>query len=223
MQMDSRPVILPFFGGNHCPVQYWTDWEGHDYYVRFKNGFLSVDRDSEEVFEASIGESSEWGDEETTLYLGLISEAIQTDGFDRLHVPVEHEAPRHPWYQLGPLPKRPVGFGCGLQTPLGIPLPETRDWTEDKRLPNIHYHTFDCVEWVGAGEFGQWQAAHPGGREEYLRYEAEKNSQRRKWWLKHRMLRDIFVELPLGCCWLGWNVLTSLIGRNQRARPKDGS
>ena len=41
----GEPELLPFERGGGGTVQYQVRWEGYDYYIRYRHGSLSIDRD----------------------------------------------------------------------------------------------------------------------------------------------------------------------------------
>lgn len=102
--------ILDFDGGGSCPVQYFLDYEGHEYFVCYRHGWLTIQIDDMEVFAQRIGNAYDgtWSDEHTTVYLSLISEGIRTNSIVNLELPEIRDAHSHPMFLLGPLPKSHV-------------------------------------------------------------------------------------------------------------------
>jgi len=100
--------ILPFKGGGSFPVQYELIIDEAGYYVRYRSGWLSIDKNGVEVFEQCLNAADEydgeWSDEETTVYLYLIGKAIEAGDFDGLALPDKEAAKSHPLYMPGPQP-----------------------------------------------------------------------------------------------------------------------
>jgi len=106
----SSPLdeILPFEGGGSFPVQYEIDIRETNYYVRYRSSWLTIDRNDIEVFEQCLNPADdtdgEWNNEETTVYLYLISQAIRSGDFETLTLPDKEQAKSHPLYIPGPQP-----------------------------------------------------------------------------------------------------------------------
>jgi hypothetical protein len=123
--MDEWDVILDFgeSGGGALPVQYEVSFGGHDYYVRYRHSWLTIDRDlctdrEEEVFVQQLAEEDAddgyWSDKETNVYLYLISKAIRQGSLRSLVLPRIAEVRRHPFYRRGPFPRYVLRV-CGLE------------------------------------------------------------------------------------------------------------
>jgi len=182
------PDILPFWGTTTGTCQLWLEHDGHNYYVRYRGGWISVERDEEEVFAKQIGTqyACSWSDEETTVYLGLISDAIRHGVIETLDVPEANQAGEHQWYRKGPLPLVEAGLVCGAETPPGILLDVFGDSqkTAARRHAGIHYHSNECIKVVPACELDNWIGEHP-----------DEHRKLNKW--RKRLRRDEF--------WWGWN------------------
>jgi len=100
--------ILPFAGGGSFPVQYEVSVGDCDYYVRYRGSWLTIEKNHEQVFEQCLNQAAEddgeWCNEETTVYLYLISQAIRSGDFDTLTLPDKEQAKSHPLYRPGPQP-----------------------------------------------------------------------------------------------------------------------
>lgn len=100
--------ILPFEGGGSFPVQYEVDVGNTNYYVRYRGSWLTIEKNHEEVFEQCLNPANdgdgEWSDEETTVYLYLISGAIRSGDFGTLALPSKDQVKSHPLYVPGPQP-----------------------------------------------------------------------------------------------------------------------
>jgi hypothetical protein len=157
--------LFAFVGGGECPVQYYLTFAGRDYYVRYRSGLLSVDVDFATFFEQPVGDDDDhdWNDEETTLYLGLISEAIRTGDVAALQVPSIAEAQFHLWYQRGPLPVYIVGSKCiYITNPQVQPLiTSNRHARKRFRQAGGHIHSDGCFHKVRACDVQQWLDLHP--------------------------------------------------------------
>lgn len=164
-QTATNLSLLTFVGGGECPVQYHLTFGGHDYYVRYRAGLLSVDRDGVTLFEQPIGDDHDhdWNDEETSLYLGLISDAIRTGDVAVLHVPSITEAQSHPWYQKGPLPIYTVGPLCIHATNPEVPSVFLGNRHARKRFKQAggHIHTDKCFQELRACDVQGWLDLHP--------------------------------------------------------------
>jgi hypothetical protein len=99
--------ILQFEGGGSCPVQYHLEYDGREYYIRYRHGWLAIELDDDEVFSQRIAGANDgtWSDEHTTVYLCLISDAIRGNSIGTLTVPTIENAHDHPMFVLGPLPR----------------------------------------------------------------------------------------------------------------------
>ncbi len=100
------------YGGGSHPVQYTARYEGHEYYIRFRSGFLTISKDDQEVFGQDYDSchpdysDNAWNDEETNVLLHLISEAVRKKDFSSLSIPEKgNELKNHPFYRKGPFPK----------------------------------------------------------------------------------------------------------------------
>jgi len=108
--IEGSDVLLAFHDyGTSCPVQYDVDYGGHNYYVRYRSGWLTITRnidgDDVEVFEQELcadGLDGFWSDEATNVYLALISRAIVEDGIANLKLPEKQVIRNHPFYRKGP-------------------------------------------------------------------------------------------------------------------------
>ena len=107
--IEGSDVLLPFSDyGTSCPVQYDIAHKGHNYYVRYRHGWLTITRDIDtdniEVFEQMLCESDDgfWSDEATNVYLALISRAIIAEKFADLSLPEKGSIRFHPFYRKGP-------------------------------------------------------------------------------------------------------------------------
>ena len=109
-------TILDFDGGGSCPVQYFVDYEEHEYYIRYRHGWLTIESGDNEVFSQRIAGAHDgrWSDKQTTAYLYLISDAIRNNSIQDLVVPTIENTPNHPMFVLGPLPRSHI-IQCGQQ------------------------------------------------------------------------------------------------------------
>ena len=94
--------------GTSCPVQYDIDYRGHNYYIRYRSGWLTITLDIEgdniELFEQQLcddGVDGFWSDEATNVYLALISRAIIDDTIGSLKLPEKRIIRLHPLYRKG--------------------------------------------------------------------------------------------------------------------------
>jgi hypothetical protein len=173
----SNPLtsILPFWGGGECPAQYYLSWKEHIYYIHYRHGWISVEVDDREVYEKRLGSNYDgfFTDEETTVYLWEISQAICEGTLSKLSLPTLFEAQSHPLYIKGPLPLHPVGLSCGQQQGPDIPsgVPNNRHTRRRRREQGIHDHEVRCLTFVPAQDVNSWIKAHPAEhlafREEY--------------------------------------------------------
>jgi hypothetical protein len=105
--MKIGGVLFPDWGGS-CPVQYEVDHEGHHYYVRYKHSWITITVDNaKDVLEQGLAPDADddgfWNDEETNVYLHLISDAIRAGTLASLRLPTKKEAKSHPLYVQGPI------------------------------------------------------------------------------------------------------------------------
>jgi hypothetical protein len=161
----SVTSILPFSGGGECPVQYFLTWKEHHYYVRYRDGWISVAVDDQEVYEKRLGARFDGflSDEETTVYLWEISRAICESTLSKLSIPTLFEAQSHALYIKGPLPLHPVGLSCGQQQRPRLPsgVPNNRHTRRRRREQGIHDHTVGCMTFVPAQDVDSWVKVHP--------------------------------------------------------------
>ena len=162
--------MLPFVGGGSFLVEYDLDYNEHNYYVRYKYGRLSVERDeltghAEVVLEQTLADANGydgWSDEETTVYLGLISDAIRNDGFAGLNLLTIRGAPNHPYYRKGPLPLYSFGPVCGKdQAPFPPGSKENSCDRRRRRKQGFHDHSHRCWVTVPTCEREAYAQAHP--------------------------------------------------------------
>ncbi len=151
-----------FQGGGDSPVQYFGDHEGRSYYVRYKYGRAEVYGDGPALLEQEIGDEhdSVWTDEETTVYLALIEDAIVRAELATLRLPTIAEAHAHPLHRRGPLPTHLVGLRCGQHVdPESAWRRSARERTE-AAADGAHAHSVECHIHVPADEVDEWIAAH---------------------------------------------------------------
>ena len=157
--------ILPFSGGGECPVQYHLNWKEHNYYIRYRDGWIFLTVDDHEVYEKRLGSNHDGflTDEETTVYLWEISQAICEGTPAKLSLPTVFEAQSHPLYIKGPLPLHPVGLSCGQQRGPDVPsgVPNNRHTRQKRREQGIHDHTTKCMTFVPAQDVDSWVKEHP--------------------------------------------------------------
>ncbi|HEX2865034.1 MAG TPA: hypothetical protein VHN99_10735 [Deinococcales bacterium] len=158
-----RPNFLEFEPVNGQPIgsmgfpTYYQAWhKGHLYFMYYGHGevrvWLEDTPGKDDVFAQDLDEDDlsygYWSMEETSVYLGLLSEAIRESRLDRLVLPSLDEAPKHPYYARGPYPVVPVGV------PLGLPPDADRQVAAK------------AVIWVPAEEVDDWIEQHPAEHEE---------------------------------------------------------
>jgi uncharacterized protein (TIGR02996 family) len=110
---ESQVDRLPWEGGGGFPVQYFLDWEGRSYYLRYRWGGFTVDVDDLTVVSCGLGlqAGGEWTAEETNVILSVVSRAIveetpmaaleaELEALD-LRAHPDHRAGRHPLYTAG--------------------------------------------------------------------------------------------------------------------------
>ena len=147
------------------PVQYHLEYEDHEYYIRYRWGWISIDRDEDEVFERRLGGEFDgaWSDEQTTVYLGLISDAIRQGSFEKLELPNTAQVSAHPWFRTGLLPEVEAGIVCGKKVPplilLGMYSKNHKNRVQKRE--GIHLHSDECVLYVPASELDAWICEHP--------------------------------------------------------------
>ena len=108
-EIAGSDVVLPFHGlGTSCPVQYDIDYAGHNYYIRYRWGWLTVTLDIDstdtELFSQQLSQNEFdgfWSDEATNVYLALLSRAIRDGKLAELRLPAKEEIRNHPLYRKG--------------------------------------------------------------------------------------------------------------------------
>ncbi len=109
-EIAGSDVVLSFnkWGGS-CPVQYDIDYAGHNYYIRYRWGWLTVTLDinstDTELFSQQLSNNELdgfWSDEATNVYLALLSRAIRDGKLAELRLPTKHEIRNHAFYRKGP-------------------------------------------------------------------------------------------------------------------------
>ena len=108
--IEGSDILLQFHEwGTSCPVQYDIDYRGHNYYIRYRFGWLSITLDIDtaniDVFGQELcddGYDGFWSDEATNVYLALISRAIIDDKIAELKLPTKAVIRLHPLYREGP-------------------------------------------------------------------------------------------------------------------------
>lgn len=172
MYMQRPDNILPFCGGGECPVQYWLGYQGCDFYIRYRDGWLSLDVADHEVFEKRIGGpfDSTWTDEETNAYLTIFSEMIECGQWSNIDVPTLYEIRVHPSFKKGSLPMIDVGLKCGKKEDLdpGSQPFLNRHGRQRLKKIGVHFHTMACIMSCTAQEVEQWVRLHPAQHALYL-------------------------------------------------------
>jgi len=110
--MHETDQMLRFEGGGACPVQYECSHRGHRYYIRYRFGWLIVTRDlgvesEKEMLTQQLSKNEDgcWSDEETNVYLWLISQALIEERLESLNIPPIAEIRRHPHFKKGRYPQ----------------------------------------------------------------------------------------------------------------------
>ena len=156
--MDEWDIILGFgeCDGGSYPVQYEAAYGGHRYYIRYRHGWLTIDRDPDTVFVQRLAEEDaddgSWSDKETNVYLYLISKAIRDGSLRSLVIPGISEIRRHPFFRRGPFPRYSLNL-CHVD----------------------HEHSEECYRVVTAKE-----AFESLERDRQLAHDAYENSRPRK-------------------------------------------
>ena len=163
--MDPLVRILSHFsGGGSCPVQYDATVAGKQYYVRYRHGAVTVDVDGAEAYARDIGgdRDGDWTDEETNVYLSLVSEAILAGEWSRLVLPLLSECRASRYFFKGPHPHQLVGFRCGVRTPGAIRQGGmNRHERRNRQRAGIHDHGGECEVWMPADEADAWIQGNP--------------------------------------------------------------
>jgi uncharacterized protein (TIGR02996 family) len=122
---DPDAGILRFHGGGSCPVQYWLEYGGREYYLRHRSGFsISVDDETVNEWDLDV-EHGRWTDEECNVMLTIISDAIRRDlPLAELTFPDAAGFLAHPAHRLGPVPQYVIPEE--FWPLIGRPVPELR-------------------------------------------------------------------------------------------------
>lgn len=111
---DPDAALVPFEGGGSCPVQYLVDWEGHDYYLRYRHGrfTIEVDDDHDVVdIRLPIENRGMWTYEETNVILHRVSAVLRGGrSWDTLDL---SDLEDDPAYRIGPHPRVRTGVDGG--------------------------------------------------------------------------------------------------------------
>ena len=100
-------------GGGACPVQWELVYQDRVYYIHYRGGWLTIDADADtdqekEVFLQALAperaNDGYWSDEETNVYLHLISDAIRNDTLADLRIPKKVEVRQSEHYCRGAYP-----------------------------------------------------------------------------------------------------------------------
>lgn len=128
---DPDARILPFEGGGHYLVQYELDYQGHNYYLRWRDEDFSIYIDNEIAFECALelANEEEWTDEETNVILAIVSDAILSGvPLSGLALPDSAGIRAHPDYRVGRCPG--YVFPAEFMASLGL---DTLDWALPRR------------------------------------------------------------------------------------------
>ena len=162
--------MLPFEGGGSCPVQYFVDYNSNEYYVRYRYGCLEITRtpagtgNEIHVFDSGIGDKFDgyWNARETNVYLSLINDSIVSGQFNAALFPDKRLVRDHELYELGPLPKYPIGLSCDnhkVPPPLDNPRMNRHD-RKKRRQQGLHDHDNACIVYVSAQDVEKWITDH---------------------------------------------------------------
>ena len=113
--MNETDNLLEFddYGGGSCPVQYECRYADHEYYIRYRYGWLTITRDlgtsnEQLLLEQQLSENEYdgyWSDEETNVYLHLISNAIKKNQWESFKIPSINDVHQHEYFKKGRYPK----------------------------------------------------------------------------------------------------------------------
>jgi len=110
-------LVFDSGGGGACPVQYEAIHNGDHYYFRYKHSWLTIDKNDVTIFEIQLApekcDDGYWSDQETNVYLHLLSDAIIMDSLENLKLPTIYEATSHRLYVRGEHPKY-INYTCGV-------------------------------------------------------------------------------------------------------------
>jgi hypothetical protein len=105
--IQGSDIVLPFPDwGCSCPVQYEIQYGGHEYYIRYRHSWLTIQLADEEIFAQQLASERDddgfWSDEATNVYLALISRAIRDGNVQDLELPWKYEITTNEFYRKGP-------------------------------------------------------------------------------------------------------------------------
>lgn len=152
------------------PVQYDVEFDGIEYYVRYRHGWLEVYADpcdfsdDELLLSVLIGDGFDccWNARETNVYLTLLSHSIQSSQFNAADFPAKASVRQHRFYFVGRFPLYPVGLICGLRE--ASPPPEgtmNRHVRKQRRQRGVHDHSNECIAYIYANDVVDWIRNHP--------------------------------------------------------------
>ena len=118
MTENTNDLLLQFSGGSGYPVQYEATYNGDHYYIRYRFGWLSVDKNDTTIYEfdyLGAEDGGYWSDQETNVFLHLISHAIVSNTLNTLILPTTiDETHSHRLFKRGEHPKY-IRYTCGQE------------------------------------------------------------------------------------------------------------
>jgi hypothetical protein len=142
--MKELEELLEFEREGAWPIQYRAEHNGEEYFIRYRWGCLLIIKgeDDTTIFEQQLAEAEaldgSWSDEETTVYLYLISKAIREDAVDQLKIPLHDDVKRHKLFIKGPYPR--------------YPIKGPKSWAEKGTFPAMDMHKYWTEEQIRAHE-----------------------------------------------------------------------
>lgn len=133
----EKVQLLDFdeYGGGSCPVQYEVNYNNDYFYIRYRHSWLSIEKNDDEIFFQQLAPESwndgYWSDKETNVYLMLISQAIISNSFEILQLPIINECRDNEYYRFGKYPFYSIGKK-------NI---SAKDLTDQQKSKNEHYYS----------------------------------------------------------------------------------
>lgn len=94
---NAQNILIATRVNEANPVHYELDYAEHHYDIFYEHGHVKVNQGGEQVFLQQISQQDDgsWDDQETSIYLHWIKEAIRNGTIEALKLPRKDEAVIH--------------------------------------------------------------------------------------------------------------------------------